>query len=131
MEKALTICLYEWKLILRNRRTQLFIIIFPCAMAVLAASFLAANHALVLLVGLAAVAFVYRGMGKDEIAGIPPITRHIGRSLAMLPIFVLQANLYALVLGICRPSFAMSAGQIALIPGIALLTALLTNLFAD
>lgn len=123
MEKALTICIFEWKLILRNRYALLAMLGYPIIFGLLAHSHRG------LIIALVSSPFLYKGMTRQmalpDLSDVKPLVRGAARSLAAAPIFVIQAALYAAVIALFRPTDVPTIGDIAFAVAAAMIVSLL------
>ena len=127
MEKALTICLFEWRLILRNRYALLAMLGYPIVFGLLAHSHRG------LIIALVVSPFLYKGMMRQmalsDLTDVKPLVRGAARSLAAAPIFVIQAALYAAVTAVFRHAIIPTVGDMAFAVAAAMIVSLLV--FAD
>lgn len=123
MEKALTICIFEWKLILRNRYTLLAMLGYPIVFGLLAHSHRG------LIIALVVSPFLYKGMMRQmalsDLTDVKPLVRGAARSLAAAPIFVIQAALYAAVIALLRPTSIPTIGLVTYAVAAAMIVSLL------
>ena len=114
MEKALTICVYEWKLMLRDTRKLLMILGYPIVFALLFGLLARTDRGFI--IALIASPFFLKGIKtKALLSNLPdvkPLVRQAAESVAMLPVFVLQAALYVGVVALFKPASVPTIGQL-------------------
>jgi hypothetical protein len=127
MEKALTICVYEWKVMLRDTRKLLMILGYPIVFALLFGLLARTDRGFI--VALITSPFFLKGIKtKALLSNLPdvkPLVRQAAESVAMLPVFILQAALYVGAVALFTPAGVPTIGQIIFAVIAALIVALL------
>jgi len=127
VDQILTICSFQWKLYLRNRRIVLFILGYPVLWAILA------HDRQLFVLTLAMSPFFLRSLKNEaDPANLSkPLLRHVARTIAMLPIFLLQLALYAGTVMLFREGVVPTVQWVVFALAVAMIVTLLTGVFAD